>query len=255
MARIFITGSTDGLGRAAARTLIEEGHQVLLHARSRERASAVHDLASRSAGVVIGDLASAVEIRSVAAEVNAIGRMDGIIHNAGISATPGRSPTPEGHATIVAVNTLAPYILTALIERPRRLVYLSSSMHRGGTSSVRDIDWRERRWNSSQAYSDSKLYLTALTFAVARRWPDVLSNAVDPGWVPTKMGGAGAPDDFEKGYLTQTWLAASDDPAATVSGRYWHHRRPETPASEVEDPVFQDQLAAKLAQLTGVSLF
>jgi NAD(P)-dependent dehydrogenase (short-subunit alcohol dehydrogenase family) len=255
MAKIFITGSTDGLGRAAARALVDEGHQVVLHARSRERASALGDLASRSAGVIVGDLGSAVETRSIAAQVNAIGRMDAVIHNAGISSTKGRSPTPDGHATILAVNTLAPYMLTALTERPPRLVYLSSGMHRGGTSSLRDINWSERRWNSSQAYSDSKLYLTALAFAVARRWPDVLSNAVDPGWVATKMGGPGAPDDFEQGYLTQTWLAVSDDPAATVTGRYWHHRRPQTPAKEASDPVFQDQLSAKLAELTGVSLF
>ena len=255
MARIFITGSTDGLGRAAAQTLIDEGHQVVMHARSRERASVLHRLGSRSAGVIIGDLGSAADTRSIAQQVNAIGPMDAVIHNAGISSTKGRSPTPEGHPTILAVNTLAPYMLTALIDRPHRLVYLSSSMHRSGTSSLRDIDWRERRWNSSQAYSDSKLYLTALAFAVARRWPDVLSNAVDPGWVPTKMGGAHAPDDFEKGYLTQTWLAVSDDPAATVSGRYWHHRRPHAPAREVEDPVFQDQLAARFAEMTGVSLF
>jgi NAD(P)-dependent dehydrogenase (short-subunit alcohol dehydrogenase family) len=255
MARIFITGSTDGLGRAAARMLIDEGHLVVLHARSRERASALHDLASRSAGVIVGDLSSAVETRSIAAQVNAIGRMDAVIHNAGVSSTKGRSPTPEGHTTILAVNTLAPYMLTALIERPRRLVYISSSMHRGGASSLRDIDWRERRWNASQAYSDSKLYLTALAFAIARRWADVLSHAVDPGWVPTKMGGPGAPDDFDQGYLTQTWLAVTGDPAGTVSGRYWRHRRPRTPAKEVEDPVFQDQLSAKLAELTGVSLF
>jgi NAD(P)-dependent dehydrogenase (short-subunit alcohol dehydrogenase family) len=255
MARIFITGSTDGLGRAAARTLMEEGHQVVLHARSRDRASALHDLASRAAGVIIGDLGSAEDTRDIAAQVNAIGRMDAVIHNAAISATTGRSPTAEGHATIFAVNLLAPYILTALIERPRRLVYVSSSMHRSGTSALHDIEWRTRRWNSSQAYSDSKLYLTALAFAVARHWPEVLSNAVDPGWVPTKMGGAGAPDDFEQGYLTQTWLAVSDDPAATVTGRYWHHRRPLTPAAEVEDSVFQDQLSSKLAELTGLSLF
>ncbi len=255
MARIFITGSTDGLGRAAARTLIDEGHEVVLHARSRERASTFDDIASRSAGVIIGDLGRAVDIRSVAVQVNAIGPMDAVIHNAGISSTKGRSPTPEGHATILAVNTLAPYMLTALIERPRRLVYLSSVMHRSGTSSLRDINWSERRWNSNQAYSDSKLYLTALAFAVARHWPDVLSNAVDPGWVPTKMGGSGAPDDLEQGYLTQTWLAASEDRAATVSGRYWHHRRPQTPAKEVEDAVFQDELAAMLASLTGVTLF
>jgi NAD(P)-dependent dehydrogenase (short-subunit alcohol dehydrogenase family) len=149
MARIFITGSTDGLGRAAARALIDEGHQVVLHARSRGRASAIDDLAPRSAGVVVGDLASAVETRRIADQVNAIGRMDAVIHNAGISSTKGRSPTPEGHATILAVNTLAPYMLTALMERPRRLVYLSSSMHRSGVSSLRDMDWRERRWNSS----------------------------------------------------------------------------------------------------------
>ena len=255
MARILITGSTDGLGRAAAQALIEEGHQVILHARSPERVAVLDDLAARSAGVVVGDLSSAAETRRFAEQVNAIGRMDAVIHNAGTYSTKDRSPTPEGHATILAVNTLAPYMLTALMERPRRFVYLSSSMHRGGTSSLRDIDWSERRWNSSQAYSDSKLYLTALAFAVARRWPDVLSNAVDPGWVATKMGGAGAPDDFEEGYLTQTWLAVSDDPAATVSGRYWHHRRPQPPAKEVEDPVFQDQLSARLAELTGVSLF
>jgi NAD(P)-dependent dehydrogenase (short-subunit alcohol dehydrogenase family) len=255
MARIFITGSTDGLGRAAAQALIEKGHQVVLHARSPERVAAVDDLAPRSAGVVTGDLSSATDTRHVANQVNAIGRMDAVIHNAGAYSTKGRSPTPEGHPTITAVNALAPYVLTALMERPGRLVYLSSGMHRGGSSSLRDIDWRERRWNSIQAYSDSKLYVTALAFAVARCWPDVLSNAVDPGWVATKMGGPGAPDDFEKGYLTQTWLAVSDDPAALVSGRYWHHRRPQTPAREVEDLLFQDQLANKLAELTGVSLF
>ena len=255
MARVFITGSTDGLGRAAANALIDEGHEVVVHARSRQRASALDDLAPRAAGVVVGDLGSAVETRSVAEQVNAIGRMDAVIHNAGAYSTSGRSPTPEAHPSILAVNTLAPYMLTALIERPARLIYLSSGMHRGGVGSLRDIDWTERRWNASQAYSDSKLYVSALAFAIARCWPDVLSNAVDPGWVATKMGGPGAPDDFDEGYLTQTWLAVSNDSAAMVSGRYWHHRRPRTPAEDVSNPRFQDQLSAKLAEMTGVSLF
>jgi NAD(P)-dependent dehydrogenase (short-subunit alcohol dehydrogenase family) len=235
---------------------MEEGHQVFLHARSRERALAVADLALRSAGAVIGDLSSAVETRRIADQVNRIGRMDAVIHNAGTYVEPSRGPTPEGHARTLAVNTLASYLLTALIERPNRLVYLSSSMHRGGGGgSLRDIDWGERRWDPSRAYSESKLYVTALAFAVARRWPDVLSNAVDPGWVPTRMGGPGAPDDLEMGHLTQIWLAVSDDPAATVSGGYWYHRQRQTPAAEVSDPAFQDQLVAKLAELTGVSLF
>ncbi len=225
-----------------------------MHARSTERASTIADLATRSLGVVTGDLADREETLAIADQVNVHGRMDAVIHNAGISSTPDRSPTPEGHARILAVNTLAPYMLTALIDRPARLVYLSSGMHRGGAGPLRDIDWRERRWNTTRAYSESKLNLTALACAVARIWPDVLSNSVDPGWVPTKMGGPGAPDDLEMGHLTQAWLATSDDPRAMVSGHYWRHRRTQTPASEAASVEYQERLLAQLAELTGVSL-
>ena len=218
--RVFITGSTDGLGRAAAVTLMEEGHQVVLHARSAQRASALADLKPRAAGVVIGDLASGAQTRAIADQVNKIGRMDAVIHNAGIYREPNRGTTPEGHAKILAVNTLAPYMLTKLIERPDRLIYLSSGMHRGGEDSLRDIDWTERRWDTNQAYSDSKLYVTALAMSIARKWPKALSNAVDPGWVPTKMGGPAAPDDIDQAHRTQVWLAASDDPKVKVSGKY-----------------------------------
>jgi NAD(P)-dependent dehydrogenase (short-subunit alcohol dehydrogenase family) len=254
MSRVFITGSTDGLGYSAARTLLDEGHQVLLHARSQERAAALADLAPRSLGIVYGDLSSSAETRKVAEQVNALGRMDAVIHNAGVYRVPTRSATPEGHAKTLAVNVLAPYVLTATIERPSRLIYLSSGMHRSGRASVRDLDWLERPWDQTQAYCDSKLFVTALAFAVARLWPDVLSNAVDPGWVPTRMGGAGATDDLEMGHQTQTWLAVSDDPVATVTGRYWHHCRLQTPAREVSDPHLQNQLIAALTQLTGVKL-
>ena len=255
MSRIFITGSTDGLGLAAARTLMAEGHQVILHARSSQRASTLTDLPPGSGGVVIGDLSSAVETRAIAERVNKLGRMDAVIHNAGIYLQADRGTTPEGHAKVLAVNTLAPYVLTALMERPERLIYLSSGMHRGGSGSLGDIDWVERRWEPSAAYSESKLYLTALAFAVARHWSGVLSNAVDPGWVPTRMGGAGAPDDLTMGHLTQTWLAVSSDPAARVSGGYWYHRKQRKPAAEAADPGFQDRLTARLAELTGITLF
>jgi NAD(P)-dependent dehydrogenase (short-subunit alcohol dehydrogenase family) len=254
MARIFITGSTDGLGRAAARSLLDAGHEVVLHARSRDRSSAVADLAARGAGVVVGDLRSAAATRSVAEQVNAIGRMDAVIHNAGVYAERSRGATPEGHATILAVNTLAPYVLTALIEPPARLVYLSSGLHRGGEGSLRDLDWTQRAWDAARAYAESKLQVAALAFALARRWPGVLSNAVDPGWARTKMGGASAPVDLETGQRTQTWLAASDEPAAMVSGRYWRRLRQEQPAKEVADPAFQDRLIARLEELTAVAL-
>ena len=255
MAHIFVTGSTDGLGRAAAETLIAEGHDVLLHARSQERASTMNDLVARSTGIVIGDLSSAVETRAIAKQVNDVGRMGAVIHNAGIYLESSRGSTPEGHAKVLAVNALAPYMLTTLIERPDRLVYLSSGMHLSGSGSLRDIDWTERRWQASQAYSDSKLYVATLAAAVARHWSTVLSNSVDPGWVPTRMGGDAAPDDLEMGHLTQTWLAVSHDPRATVSGGYWHHRRQRKPAAEVLDPGFQDRLMTELAALTGVTLF
>lgn len=255
MSRVFITGSTDGLGLAAARELMAGGHEVVLHARSRERVSAVAEVASRAAGVVIGDLSSAAETRHVAEQVNAIGRMDAVIHNAGVYRVASRSITPEGHAKTLAVNTLAPYILTALIERPGRSIYLSSGMHRSGHASLVDIEWAERRWDQTQAYCDSKLFVTALALVVARHWPNVLSNAVDPGWVPTKMGGAGASDDLEMGHQTQTWLAVSDDPAAKVSGKYWYHREQQRPAAKTADSGFQDRLVSALAELTGVSLF
>jgi NAD(P)-dependent dehydrogenase (short-subunit alcohol dehydrogenase family) len=231
------------------------GHDVVLHARSKARSADISDLSSRSAGVVVGDLSSARETRSIADQVNAIGRMDAVIHNAGIYREQSRGSTPEGHAKTLAVNTLAPYILTALVERPDRLVYLTSGMHQSGSASLNDIDWTERRWNASQAYAESKLHVATLAAAVARHWKEVTSNAVNPGWVPTKMGGAGAPDDLMKGHLTQTWLAVGDDDAAKQTGGYWYHRQQIKAARDVTDPDYQDRLMARLAELTGVRPF
>jgi NAD(P)-dependent dehydrogenase (short-subunit alcohol dehydrogenase family) len=204
--------------------------------------------------VVVGDLASAEETRAVADQVNAIGGIDAVIHNAAIYVDPQRFATLEGHARTLAVNVLAPYMLTAWINGPSRLVYMSSGMHKDGDASLRDIDWRARRWDGVQAYCDSKLFITALAFAVARRWPDLRANAVDPGWVPTRMGGPGAPDDLELGHLTQTWLAVGDHPGATGSGGYWYHQRRQSPAPAALDESFQDALLDELIGLTDVRL-
>ena len=255
MARVFVTGSTQGLGRASASALLHGGHEVVLHARNPSRVAGLGDLAARAAGLVIGDLSTAEETHGVAEQVNALGRMDAVIHNAGIYVDPRRVPTADGHAPTLAVNVLGPYVLTAEIERPARLVYISSGMHRGGDRSLRDLDWASRPWRGEQAYSDSKLFVAALAFAVARRWPEVCSNVVDPGWVPTRMGGPSAPDDLELGHTTQVWLAVSDEPAATgSSGGYWFHRRRQAPAPAVSDVGFQDALLDELSRLTGVTL-
>jgi len=244
MARVFITGSTDGIGLAAARTLLEAGHEVVLHARTKERAADVADLAARCAGVAVGDLSSAADTRAVADQVNALGRMDAVIHNAGTYLQRSRGATPEGHAVTFAVNTLAPYILTALMHRPKRLIYLSSGMHLSGHA----------QWTDRPSYSDTKLYVLMLAKALARKWPEVKANAVDPGWVPTKMGGKGAPDDLQKGYETQVWLATSNDPVALVSGQYFHHQRPGRYNPAADEVNAQDQLLAECARLTGIAL-
>src|SRR5262249_17891650 len=186
-----------GGGRAGGRSYGEEGHEHTPHAGGAARAWALADPAPQPGGVETGAPRSAAETRRIAEQVNAIGRMDAVIHNAGIYTTASRGSTPEGHAGILAVNTLAPFILTALIKRPDRLVYLSSGLHRGGEGSLLDLDWTERPWDQARAYAESKLHVVALALFLARRWPKVFSNAVDPGWVRTRMGGASAPVDID----------------------------------------------------------
>jgi NAD(P)-dependent dehydrogenase (short-subunit alcohol dehydrogenase family) len=255
MARILITGSSDGLGLMAAELLAHVGHAVTLHARSEQRARDARRALAASEHVVVGDLASIEGTRQVAEQANALGRYDAVIHNAGIGyREPRRVETVDGLSHVFAVNVLAPYLLTALIAPPSRLVYLSSGMHRGGDPALDDLQWAGRRWNGAQAYADSKLFDVVLAFAVARRWPGVLSNALEPGWVPTKMGGPGAPDDLSLAAVTQVWLAVSDDPAATVTADYFYHQEPRDVHPAARSVEVQGGLLARCAELTGVVL-
>jgi NAD(P)-dependent dehydrogenase (short-subunit alcohol dehydrogenase family) len=255
MARVFITGSSDGLGRMAAHLLVEQRHAVVLHARNRQRGQEALAAVPQAETVVIGDLTSIRQTRDVAEQVNALGSFDAVIHNAGIGyREPRRLQTEDGLPHVFAVNTLGPYILTALMQRPKRLVYLSSGLHRSGDPSLKDLTWEDRPWQGQQAYSDSKLHDVLLAFAMARRWPDVLSNALEPGWVATKMGGAGAPDDLDAGHRTQVWLAVSDDPAATVMGEYFYHMRLRAPNPATRDEERQERLLEACARFSGVDL-
>ena len=202
-----------------------------------------------------GDLSSMAETKALAEQVNALGAFDAIIHNGGIGYQERtRGSTVDGLPRVFAINTLAPYILTALILKPGRLVYLGSSMHRSGDPTLRDLGWNTRKWDGSQAYSDSKLHDVILAFAVARMWRSVLSNAVDPGWVPTKMGGHGAPDDLAQGAETQVWLAVGEEPAARVTGEYFYHQRPRAVHPAARDLHVQDALIAECARISGVVL-
>ncbi len=238
MARIVVTGSTDGLGRAAAEELLRDGHDVVVHARTPQRLRALDALVDRGATAVVGDLADESETRALAGQVNELGAPDAVIHNAGVM-----------DERALAVNVLAPYVLTALVQRPtasQRLVYLSSDMHLGGSPDVH-LDRRV-------SYSQSKFLVTVLAAAVARVLPDVVSQAVDPGWVPTRMGGPAASDDLDEGHRTQVWLATSADPAVLETGGYWYHRRRTAPDPRVGDQALQDRLLAALQKRTGVDL-
>ena len=252
-ARVFITGSADGLGMMAARLLVDQGHRVVLHARNAKRVQDALAAVPGAEAAVRGDLGSITETRSVAEQVNRLGRFDAVIHNAAVGdREKKRVATADGLPQVFAINTLAPYILTALIERPKRLVYLSSGMHLDADTTLEDLEWTRRKWDGSEAYSETKFHDVLLAFAAARRWPDVASNAVDPGWVATKMGGPHASDDLEEGYRTQAWLAVGGDPSGAVSGEYFYHRKrvPPNPAARIAAK--QDRLLSECGKISGV---
>lgn len=240
MARILITGSADGLGQLAAKSLADQGHQVVLHARNSERGHLAKQKVPGADHVISGDLSDIDETKNVAYEANALGRFDAVIHNAGVyQALPKE---------IFVVNIIAPYILTCLIQKPKRLIYLSSGMHLQGRANLEIF----KKDIPRISYSDSKLYVMMLCMAVARKWPDVYANAVDPGWVPTKMGGQGAPDDLQKGYETQTWLAVSNDSRVKASGRYYHHQSERRYNPQAGDIMLQERFLSLCGEITGI---
>jgi len=172
---------------------------------------------------------------ALAGELEAFGPFDAVVHNAG---TMDRS-------LAVAVNVVAPYVLTALMQPPGRSIVLSSGMHLSGTTDLA----------RGGSYSDTKLWVTTLTMALAGMRPSTLSHAVDPGWVPTRMGGGGAPDDLVEGHRTQVWLAsAREDEIEPRTGGYWHHHAPREPHRATRDAAFQSSVLEHLEGLTGVRI-
>lgn len=225
--KIFITGSTTGLGLLAGQMLMKEGHQVVFHARSKK------SVMSETAPYVIGDLSNRDEVLSIAKQANQHGPFDAIIHNAGVYTS--------GPEELFDVNVLAPYILSTHLEKPDRMIFMSSGMHTGGSMNL------DRK---SCNYSDTKLFDLMLAKYFARIWPDTYINAVNPGWVPTRMGGAGAPDDLVKGASTQVWLASSEDPQALVTGKYFFHKKQQPYNTLADSEANQEKLIAYLKSLS-----
>lgn len=250
---VWVTGSAGGIGRQIARDLVAGGHRVLLHARDESRAVVAADAVPGATGVVVGDLSSLESVRELARTAGRSGPFDAVVHNAGVlvEGRRDRPVTPDGLELTFAVNLAAPYLLTALMPWPVRLVYLSSQMHRSSRPDLGDLQWARRRYEGSAAYSDSKLMVTALALGIARLHPEVRSNAVDPGWVRTRMGGPGAPVSVAAGAATPVRLATGLDGA---TGGYFTGGRAQPPHRLAADPDFQRAVMAACAEITGTRM-
>jgi len=254
MSRILITGAADGLGLMAAKLLIADGHKVVLHARNDWRAKEAMTSAPGAENTVSADLSSIKETMALAEKVNKLGEFDAIIHNAGMGYRElRRGNSVDGLPPLLAVNTLAPYILTSLIRLPKRLIYLSSGLHQDGDATLKDLTWDARVWNGYQAYADTKLHNVLIAFAIARRCKKVYANALEPGWVATKMGGPGAPDDLQEAPKTQVWLATSNSAEAMVSGKYFYHKKLHDCLPAASNMVVQEKLLIACERISGVS--
>ena len=253
MAKIFITGSSDGIGQAGAKLLADQGHKVFLHARNSDRAKQAKDAVPNASGVIIGDLSTIAGSKELASEANKAGPWDAVIHNAGLGPGNADRKTADGLQSTFAVNSLAPYILTCLIEKPKRMLYLSSGLHSGGDDSLKDVGWTERRWNAMSAYSDSKLHDIMLANTVARRWTDVQSCSMDPGWIKTKMGGGGAPGKTSTPAKALAEFALGESPiVGEKTGVYFSPSGASTPAKGATNVGKQDEFMKICEEISGV---
>ena len=241
MSTICLTGATDGIGLATARVLLDQGHRVLVHARTEERGRPVVAALSGDAVLVTGDLASLAQVRALADQVAAHGPLDLLVHNAGVWVR-GKTPaaSADGFETTFAVNVLAPHLLTTLLaeQLTRRLIWLGSGMAGSGRPNPAALGGER---NPSRAYADSKACDVALAQAWGRRLPAVASAALDPGWVKTKLASAGAPGTVDSSADSLAFCCTEADLSRAP---YWKNRRPVPVPQRLEDIALQDAIAA-----------
>jgi len=275
---VAITGSTSGIGLAAAQALARDGHTVVLLVRHAERGRAVAEALTRLTGdsgrahVVECDLASFASVRGAADEVSSrFERLDVLVNNAGIIAQQ-RELSIDGNELTFQVNHLSHFLLTHLLldrleaAAPSLVVNVSSDSHLAAVSGI-DLDdpQMERGWAPFGAYAASKLANIEFTYAAAERWGPrgIASCAVHPGMADTGFGSDGwgaagvvwrllAPKlTAEKAADTVVWLAEHPDPAS-LNGGYFYRRRPRRSSGASRDVDAQRRLWRLSEELTAV---
>ena len=276
-----ITGGTDGIGKAAAHGLAIQGARLLVHGRDPDKgARAVAELKSRSGNSAIeflaADFSSLEEVQRFAAAVMARApRIDVLVNNAGAIFVK-RALSKDGYEKTLAVNHLAPFLLTHLLldtlkaSRPSRIVTTASNAHRGAKLAFDDLQLT-RKYSPMGAYGMSKLANILFTRALAKRLQDtgVTATCLHPGFVRTNFGGNNAADISpligrifllisrfartpEKGAETVIYLASSPE-AEGVSGGYYHDRKPIRPTPAGEDDNAAERLWQVSEQLVGIA--
>ena len=233
MATVFITGATDGLGRAVAHRLARQGNDVILHGRNRARLDEVAAEIGGSPVTVLADLRELSQVRRLAAEVSAAtDRLDVFVSNAGIgSADAERQVSADGYELHFAVNYLAGFLLARellpLLRRsaPARIVFVASL-------SQSPLDFEnltiERGYSGMRAYGQSKLAQIMSGFELAGRTDatEVTVNSLHPATLmPTKMlRGHPGVDDLETGVAATVRLATSSE-LTGVTGKFYDRQR------------------------------
>ncbi|KAL4744944.1 hypothetical protein BDW72DRAFT_208613 [Aspergillus terricola var. indicus] len=259
MSRILITGSTDGFGLAAARQLVQKGCTVYLHARSAPRAAEAEKACPGAAGTLIADFSSLSETKKFAQEANALGTFDVVIHNAGLYLGPIRKTADTQMPAQVFVNVLAPYILTCLMNKPKRLIYISSTLHKlADPKNLDDMFWTQRdeaQWDAFKAYCDTKLQVNLVANVVAKKWKGVTSVAtIHPGWVATKLGGEQATDSLEDGVETYVKLAEGDYDQSLIAPYFEPKGKLGEQIAAAGDEGLQERAVKLLEEKTGLKI-